>query len=467
MTSLRQATIDAGIFLDRWDGAGRIAHYMLKTHGARRRADLERKHQKGLLTAAHAAYYGGRFEVTRLGHIDEPVIEADINSAYPAGLQHAPCHVHGRWRKTPAATLQKLLGRQSALFVAPVAFHHPKSAFLCGLPFRQDSGTLMWPRDGRGTYWSTELRSARALGCRVTIEAPGWLYERHCECRPYEWLHRYYDARRALGKAHKGIPIKLGINSVYGKLAQRVGNSPWQNPIDAGLATAWTRAQLNLAAAAAGPRNVVMLATDAFYLVNGSGKECRPPLTLVEGDGLGQWDVKIHKGLFIAQPGLYWAPRGDSHRVKTRGISPKFFAPMVPQFHRAWSGYLRRQTRFENSVADILAGNAPVIPYVIVKTTIFVGIRLAMHRRAYGDLCRWLPNPRMISFDWKEKRGLAAIAGRSLILQPKPGNGAVSIAYTPQVRPNWIDKVETSQRIDDDLAYEAMPDPIELGPPFK
>ena len=469
MTALRQATIDAGICLNNWDGAGRIASFMLKTNGAKKRKELERKLPKGLLKAAHAAYYGGRFEVTRLGQIDQEVIEADISSAYPAGLlAAAPCHLHGKWKRTPAAVLQRLLRRREleALFVAPVAFRHPKTSFLCGLPFRRDDGVLMWPQLGRGTYWSIELASAMKLGAKIAVEGHGWLYERKCDCAPYDWLKRAYEARRALGKATKGIPLKLGVNAVYGKLCQRIGGAPWQNIIDAGLATAWTRAQLNAAIDGAGPRNVVMIATDAIYVV-ASAKQTGDQLTPVEaGDGLGLWEIKTHRKLFIAQPGLYWPPKG---RVKTRGIAPRFFEPMVPQFHRAWSTYLRKVRKVDGDIVEGWGTHVHPPPVVLVEVVTFIGLRLAMHRKTYGDVCKWLKNTRLISFDWKQKRfGLGEVHQRSLILDPKAGDrAATSLVYTPAVRPDWIDKVETAQAIEDDLIFEAMPDPVDLTPPFK
>lgn len=467
MTALREAAVGAGIKLTQWDGAGRIASYMLKEYGAIKREAMDKKlaKQQGLAVQSHAAYYGGRFEITRVGAIGEPVTECDINSAYPAGLQRCPCHLHGKWKRVGAATLQKLLAKPSALFVAPVAFHHPKSSFLCGLPFRQKSGALCWPRDGRGVYWSPELRSARKLGCQATVEGPGWLYEARCQCEPYAWLKRIYETRKALGKAQKGIVLKLGSNSVYGKRAQRIGWAPWQNAIDAGLATAYTRAALNEAIIAAGPRNVVMLATDALYFTGGArsvkaSRPLAPELPGGMGDGLGQWEVKTHKSLFIVQPGVYWPPKSNGWRIKTRGISPKFYEPAVPAFQAAWSRYMRKRRRvFGSSTVD-----PPAVP---VAVTAFIGLQLAMHRKAYDDVCKWLKTKRLISFAWEEKRSHDEIHNGSLVLDAKPGDrDAASICYTPQARQDWADEAFAGRR-DDELLFDAMPDVVDLTPPFK
>ncbi len=48
---------------------------------------------------ANMAYYGGRFEITRTGLLDQPVYEYDIGSAYPDGMRYLPCLEHGRWEK--------------------------------------------------------------------------------------------------------------------------------------------------------------------------------------------------------------------------------------------------------------------------------------------------------------------------------------------------------------------------------
>jgi hypothetical protein len=473
MAALREATMDAGIVLDHWDGAGRIAVSMLKANGALKREALEKSLPPDLLKLAGDAYYGGRFEVTRVGKISEPVTECDINSAYPAALQDAPCHVHGRWRKVSKQQLQAMLDdrKSDALFVAPVHFYHKamqggrmrdpreERSFLCGLPFRQKSGAIMWPINGRGVYWSVELRSAKRLGARIEVLGHGWVYVKRCQCQPYGWLKQIFEARKALGKAKKGIPLKLGSNSVYGKLAQSIGGAPWRNLIDAGLATAGTRAKLNDAIAAAGITRVVMLATDAVYvtgeppLTSTSGKPDVPWLDV--GDGLGQWEVKTHPGLFIVQPGLYWPPKSPGWRVKTRGISPKFFEPVTGDFEREWLKYIKKRKRPWASL-EMMGVPPPIVP---TPLTAFIGLRLAMHRKAYDKVCKWVKEQRAISFKWDSKRsGAGDVVGNSVILRPKQGDhDAWSESYDP---------TDTTIQ-DDNLVYDELPDAVDLTAPHK
>lgn len=469
MDKLRTATVDAGMPIQKFDGAGNLAHYLLKANGALTRETTEHLLPNGLLTMAHAAYYGGRFEVTRVGRIDGMVTECDLGSAYPAALQHVPCHEHGQWRKVSAETLQAALRDKDAVFVAPVAFHHPKSTFLCGLPFRTKQGCLIWPRDGRGTYWSVELRSARKLGCQITVDGEGWLYERGCDCRPYGWLRAAYDARKQLGKATKGIPLKLGINSVYGKRAQRVGGAPWQDPVHAGMTTAWTRARLNEAVAAADdPHDVVMLATDGIYYAGTA------PDDMDYGKGLGQWETKRYPaGLFVVQPGLYWGRPEDpdtkqieeTNKVKSRGISPKFFEPVIPDFQRQWFNFIRRAQRAgETAVAHADDRSALAPPVVPVEVSAFISLRLAMHRKAFDTACQWVKSKRAIRFGWRKKRDHAELIGRSVRVGPRAGDPhAVSVPYVPDAVPDGLAEVFQDYQ-EARWEFEAMPDPIDLSP---
>ena len=107
--------------------------------------------------------------------------------------------------------------------------------------------------------------------------------------------------------------MKLAINSLYGKLAQRVGNPKYANLIHAGLITSFTRSKLNDAISAAPRGHIVMLATDGIYSVS--------PIDLPIGEKLGEFENATFNGLFIVQPGLYWSPkrRDEKRKTKSRG----------------------------------------------------------------------------------------------------------------------------------------------------
>ena len=126
-----------------------------------------------------------------------------------------------------------------------------------------------------------------------------WVARCDCDCPPFEWVKALYEERRRLGSDTREYPLKLALNSLYGKLAQRCGRGPYHDVVSAGLITAITRAQL-LEALGQNPRSVVMLATDAVF--------SREPLSLDIGEAPGQWEEKVWPDLFIAQPGVYWSP---------------------------------------------------------------------------------------------------------------------------------------------------------------
>ncbi len=329
MEKLRQYCNAAAIRPRTWNGAGKLAAALHKMHDTPGASDLKAVPPQ-VWDMANMAYYGGRFEVTRTGLILEEVHEYDIRSAYPDAMRFLPCLAHGTWHEATAKEIRAHHG----LYVAACTFAHTchgrGEAQLGGLPVRTQEGHLVWPLIGGGVYWSPEIESARLLGAKVTIKG-GWIYRRECECQMFDWVEPLFDYRREIGSQGPGYPIKLGINSLYGKLAQRKGAGRYNNMIWAGLITAMTRAKINRAIAKA-PNDIVMVATDAVYSLK--------PLDLACGELLGQWEHQALKGLFIVQPGLYWCP--EKRKRKSRGLSGSFFEQpgMTERFESAWEDFL-------------------------------------------------------------------------------------------------------------------------------
>lgn len=431
-----------GIYPRTWNGAGKLSAYLHERHGTITAGQLDRLVPAVVLQMARDAYYGGRFEVARVGEIAGPVYEADIRSAYPAAMRELPCLLHGGWEPfdgTPPC---------SGLYVAYVAFSHPKGAPLCGLPIRKRDGTLFWPREGQGVYWSPEIRSAERAGATVT-HSIGWRYVCNCECRPFDWVQPLFEKRRALERqqAGSGYPLKLGLNSLYGKLAQRIGNPRWGNFVWAGLITAITRARLNDAT-----RNhmsdVLMIATDALF--------SRVKLPLDYGDGLGQWEQKTHRRLFIVQPGLYFG----AARPKTRGVSASIFINHVQRFERDWQTW-----------AQFYRDLKPP-PVVGIDVPLFVGIRLAHARGKPETACRWVEHDkwpeghpnwaplRKYSFDWSGKRDAVPVWETSSCVRTLPAEGAADLVSVPHSENTaWSMLNETR------MEFEEQRDWVDKSPP--
>jgi hypothetical protein len=464
MGKFRAVCFAADIRPKSWNGAGKIAAFLHQQNGTLRAKELAKLAPAGLIRMAHAAYYGGRFEITRAGLIAQNCFEQDINSAYPDAMRSLPCLDHGRWRWTGGAELRQ--APVDAIFVAPVRFSHPREQFLCGLPFRSaKDGRLSWPRLGGGVYWSSEIRSAERLGATCELRA-GWLYERRCDCRPFDWVETRYAQRKAL-KGVQGEPLKRGINSLYGKLAQRIGEPPFANPIWAGMITGHVRAKLNDAIASTDPHNVVMMATDGIYTLQ--------PLPLQVGGGLGQWGVKTFPSLFVVQPGLYWPPKlGEDWRPKSRGISPTTIAKFADQFEAAWSNWIATPTLDPITKAQRLgdaidAGRPDLVavaigdpyPWVEVLFKAFIGLRLAAHWRKPEAAGQWLDQSRKISFDWRGKRDADAVwtpDRKAMILDPLRGDPrAISAHYEPGGALSTAESWEAER-----MLFEAMPDADKL-----
>lgn len=433
MERFRACCHAAGIRPRSWSGAGKLAAALHAEHRTITRAEIAGLVPPGVLSDAQAAYYGGRFEVTRIGAVAGPIYEYDLNSAYPAALRRLPCLRHGRWHECSGDDLARL--GPDALFVADVQFRH-RPGQLYGLPVRGRGGVIFWPREANGTYWSPELRSAERLGAVIRYKR-GWRYECACDCKPFDWVCELYEYRKKIGKKTEGYPIKLGINSLYGKLAQRVGNPRWGNLIWAGLVTALTRAALNDAISLA-PDRIVMLATDAVYSL--------APLGLPVSDRLGDYEHAEHASMFVVQPGLYWGPP----KPKTRGIPLKFFESRTEQFEQAWRGWL--------------SDKPPGAPYpkVVIDMPMFVGMKLAQVRGSPDASGRWVRQQRAISFDWRGKRSARCRReGDSVVTGPLPGSGGLtSMSYA--TRSEQFDEFDISR-----LELDEQPDYVELSAPWK
>jgi hypothetical protein len=389
------------------------------------------------------AYYGGRFEITRTGMINEPVYEYDIRSAYPAAMRDLPCMVHGSFVRLAGSEL-----REYGLYVASVSFKAAPSApdtfgQLGGFPVRSDKGHLYWPLQGSGIYWSPEIESAEHLGFKVKLKE-GFAYEKRCNCKTYEWVERLFNYRRSIGSSGPGYPIKLGIASLYGKLAQRKGNGAFANIAHAGLITALTRAKLNHAiASAADPRRVVMLATDALYSMD--------PLDLDLGENLGQWERSDLEGLFIVQPGLYWDP--SSLKRKSRGLSGRFFEEpgRTEAFEDVWAAFGRAApTALETAFPD-----------VAVPVPGFTGLKLAVARGKPWTAGTWTNDSRTLSFDPRLKRSGWTWRGGHIVTGPIAGGPrTVSLPHREFIAGGGADAWEAArQELDDQREY------VDLGIP--
>lgn len=341
----------ANLPLHSFYGAGSTASVLLTRMGVK---DYIAEPPHEAVDYVTRAFFGGRFELSQVGPINDPCWNHDISSAYPYELWKLPCLIHGRWRLatgSPADVDRAIRGARLAVVHCEIKGSGPK----CWgpLPFRvrrtvsltpeQDlaAGTILFPLKSEGSWcWKEEYLAAHDTLWPGVIAKDAWCYHTDCDCRPFEELPEIYKERVRIGKEGPGIVLKLGPNSCYGKTAQSVGSAPFRSWVWAGCVTSGTRAQiLRAIAAAKDPRNILMVATDGilareqlslaepedtgtFVLTDEKGQPVRKPLGGWEVTG--KTDKKEPKPIFLARPGIYWPLRATKEEllsIKARGIS--------------------------------------------------------------------------------------------------------------------------------------------------
>jgi hypothetical protein len=224
-----------------------------------------------------------------------------------------------------------------------------------------------------GWYWSPEAIIGSELP-NATIHE-GWEYHTTCECDPFGFVEGLYNKRAALKKAGDGahVGLKLGLNSLYGKLAQQIGweiGPPLRLPPFhclewAGYVTSHCRAQVYRAAMTA-PDDIIAFETDAVF--------SRVPLDVKIGERLGEWDETIYSSLTYLKSGMYWGTLQDGTEVeKTRGIN---------------KGSIKRSDVVAELMGDQRKLNA--------EQTRFITLGQALHQN-FDLWTHWVTSPRLIS----------------------------------------------------------------------
>lgn len=364
MVDLRERLDRVGIRVKSWHGPGAVASALLSKHGIREAMAVS---PEPVAEASRYAYFGGRFEVVKFGHVppsrwkyaDSRCWQYDVNSAYPAALVNVPNLAKGEWVKvegglTPGSEHWHRFGVHHIRWNSdPDTIRLPLP-----LPVRSKRGHIYYPRECAGWYWTPELHSTHEWsetfeyaqaedGCSYEV-LESWVFVEDDETdRPFSWVADMYAQRLALKEAGDGaqIAVKLALNSLYGKLAQQVG---WKPATDtqplriptfhqlewAGYVTSYCRAAV-MRAALEDPCSVVAFETDAIFV----NKERE---TLTVGPGLGDWERKEYAGLSYFQSGLYWThnDNGTVRQAKTRGVDRGLME--LDAIVRAWRDPLRK-----------------------------------------------------------------------------------------------------------------------------
>lgn len=304
-----------GLELTQHNGAGSLAASLLDAHGVKE-ALPDAELSAAMRSAASHAYFGGRIELVRFGRATG-LYAHDLRSAYPSSMVGLPDARAGSWRYRvgPVSEPQAFALYRVRWSLTPAPFHP--------FPFRELTGAVKFPPEGEAWVWGVELIEAlqhASPGDRIDVLESWTLKEADREPRPFAWVADRYRQRADLKAAGDPaqLPLKLALNSLYGKLAQRLGYQrgsgrlpPYHSLVYAGYITADTRARLYNAAMRAGPESVVFFATDGLVTT--------APAPVREGTELGAWEVGTVDELIAVQSGVYFYRDGTDWTHKYRG----------------------------------------------------------------------------------------------------------------------------------------------------
>ena len=381
VTELRLRLNRARLRPSRWDGPGAVAAALLKRERVK---DGQSQTPDKVRRAARFAYAGGRFEVLKFGRYIGKVYEYDVNSAYPSALRKVPNLNGGTWthRNGDPGHVEYALYR--------IEWHNAALDVPGPLFVRAPNGTISYPTQGEGWYWTPEydvaLVYAARHGLTLTVHE-AYVFNDLAGERPFAFIDKLYTLRKKLKAAGDGahVALKLGLNSLYGKLAQQIGaelrrDGTWKIPpfhqIEwAGYTTSYCRARV-LMAVMDNLDSVIAFETDAVFTT--------VPLDVPVSGDLGDFELTEFDSLTYTQSGFYYATKSDGTEVaRTRGVD---------------RGYLTRE-----SVEAALAAPAARDRQVSAPLTRFIGAGIALAQR-WELWRRWETMTKTLSMEPTGKR---------------------------------------------------------------
>lgn len=337
MNKLRAALQSQNVLPTTWYGAGSIAQALMKREGTRIHLGKKRaKRPNQNQIWSHHAFFGGRIELIKQGATKHKLYGYDIASAYPAAAVSLSSMEGGTWRKIKNPT-RSVIESSDTLSICHMVAEWKESLPFYPLPYRMANGCILFPRRINGFYMLSEAVAALELfgaNCSALSIPTMWQFRPASNVKPFQFLQTMFDFRASLSKDDiTQMVIKLGINSVYGKLAQAVGQfgraptlaSPWH----AAAITAWTRARL-LRAAMLDPGAIVAMMTDGII------SERPLPLPIPATKTLGAWEgAELPAGGVFIQSGVYAISEAEGGwKAKSRGFRPTNVEGSIADFLR-------------------------------------------------------------------------------------------------------------------------------------
>lgn len=307
-------------------GSGAIAGSIMAMFGI---AKHNQQPPPAVLDAVLRAFSAGRIEPWKFGLHQGEFFVHDIRSAYPNAMQHLPSFADGEWEWVSELS-DEWDDRMSVWHVEwdytrgqnlpPTRRYYP-------FFFRQDKGMVHYPIAGEGWQWWPEVVTARSLGWDFKVHG-GWVFrQKNPALYPFRWVPGLYERRRLLkeqGKIGAQRVMKYGLNSLYGKMCQARGRTADNPPANHNLAWAgWVTSHCRsvlMETAQQDPDAVVYMMTDSIAATH--------RFDVVEGDALGEWEVKEFDAALVAQAGVGTLWKDGSRTVdKYRGFDKGTIEP--------------------------------------------------------------------------------------------------------------------------------------------
>jgi len=193
---------------------------------------------------ARYSFYGGRFELIQRGYIGECYLY-DTNSAYPYALTTLPDITNGKWIRTKKINPKAKLG-----FFFILADIDP-TVKIAPFPFIKKNRTICYPCGKFKTFVTLDELKAVERDPRIKyriLESYQFIPNKDCGYPFKKFIEEQYKRRMKLRKEGNQLEraIKIILNSIYGKTAQRTNRMMGNlfNPAIASYITGFVRAQL-------------------------------------------------------------------------------------------------------------------------------------------------------------------------------------------------------------------------------
>ncbi len=193
---------------------------------------------------ARKSFYGGRFELIKRGFIGECYLY-DINSAYPYALTTIPDITNGRWFESNKIHPKSKIG---FFFIEANVSDKVKIA---PFPFVKKNRTICYPSGKFRTFVTLDelpmVKDDPEISYKI-IESWQFIPKKNCQYPFKKFIEKQYYKRLELKQENNPLEkaIKIVLNSIYGKMAQRTNNVIGNlfNPVIASHITGFTRRQL-------------------------------------------------------------------------------------------------------------------------------------------------------------------------------------------------------------------------------